>query len=496
MRPVSARAVELLKAACHHEGLPFDEVAGGLVSAPAQAVEWEPFARALRRLGARLGHEDALVWLGATMVESESAAQLRALAVAFASPNLLYRALAQWLVPAAVGVLRGTCEELDERHLRVVLELEPDAVESREIFQVCLGASRTVPRLLGLPDATVEARIEARRAELVIETPSPGAALARLLRARTAAASTLALVEAIEAQARALRARDADLARVLAAVRRTLDRLQEGALLLRSGQIAHVNERLAALLGSAPGSLLGRALLELVAEPHRERVARALSPAPTDGSADASAPVEIELLGAEGLVVAELLPPELLDAEEGLSLLLLREPPQPRSVERHTPVVPVLPVDRVEPPTTARRRTVLVADDDALIRAAVRRTLLRAGYDVREAADGVEALELVRAPLRARPGEPALEPFDLLLTDIRMPRLDGFSLAEALQEIAPDLPVLFMSGFSDVLYEPSEIPRGRLLPKPFTPATLLSVVRDLLGVEGAGVAARGGAPTS
>jgi two-component system cell cycle sensor histidine kinase/response regulator CckA len=97
--------------------------------------------------------------------------------------------------------------------------------------------------------------------------------------------------------------------------------------------------------------------------------------------------------------------------------------------------------------------------------------LQRSGYTVVEAADGAEALEVVCA---------ASDAPDLVLTDVRMPRLGGIALAEQLRELHPDLPVLFMSGYADDLFESGEIPPGRLLPKPFAPATLTAIIRDVL----------------
>jgi serine phosphatase RsbU (regulator of sigma subunit) len=81
------------------------------------------------------------------------------------------------------------------------------------------------------------------------------------------------------------------------------------------------------------------------------------------------------------------------------------------------------------------RKTILVVDDTDAVRRTVQRLLVSLGFDARGAADGVAALEEVA---HAVP--------DLVLCDLRMPRMDGLQLLEALHKTHPDLPVVVMSG--------------------------------------------------
>ena len=116
---------------------------------------------------------------------------------------------------------------------------------------------------------------------------------------------------------------------------------------------------------------------------------------------------------------------------------------------------------------------VLVAEDEESVRRVVRHALERAGYSVVEAADGELALGL---------GSTAEPRFDLLVTDLVMPRLDGIALATQLQSGQPELPVLFMTGYSDAERFGSQTwsaPTG-LLRKPFTAQALVSQVQELL----------------
>jgi CheY-like chemotaxis protein len=123
-----------------------------------------------------------------------------------------------------------------------------------------------------------------------------------------------------------------------------------------------------------------------------------------------------------------------------------------------------------------RRETVLLADDEAIVRGVVRETLERFGYEVLEAADGPEALELAER----RQG-----PIDLLLTDVRMPRMNGVELAGRLRATRPDLRVLFMSGLAevDVASELEQRPGVHFVDKPMTPSVLLERVREALGAD-------------
>ncbi len=118
-------------------------------------------------------------------------------------------------------------------------------------------------------------------------------------------------------------------------------------------------------------------------------------------------------------------------------------------------------------------KTILVVEDEATVRSLVREFLQLAGYRVREASDGVEALRHI-ADGRAR--------IDLLLTDLVMPRMGGKELAERVEVIRPEIRILYMSGYTDELVDlAGERNAGRgFLQKPFRRDTLLGKVHELL----------------
>ena len=112
----------------------------------------------------------------------------------------------------------------------------------------------------------------------------------------------------------------------------------------------------------------------------------------------------------------------------------------------------------------------LVVDDDPSVRHVIRRTLEAEGFHVEEAPDGASALRLVQA--RA-------EPFDLVLTDLSMPNIDGRQLSETLRRYRPSVALLCMSADPDAVpyIESSDTP-VRVLLKPFSADDLYHAVRD------------------
>lgn len=114
-------------------------------------------------------------------------------------------------------------------------------------------------------------------------------------------------------------------------------------------------------------------------------------------------------------------------------------------------------------------RLVLVVDDDSMLREVVGRAIGDAGYRVLLAASGEEALTLA-STLDGQLG--------LVVTDVRMPGMDGLTLALRLLRLRPGLPVVFMSGYT--AHERSTFP-GPMLAKPFTLDQLLAQIRHALG---------------
>ena len=126
---------------------------------------------------------------------------------------------------------------------------------------------------------------------------------------------------------------------------------------------------------------------------------------------------------------------------------------------------------------TRGSETVLLVEDEVLVRNLAADALRRHGYQVLSASTGLEALDLA--------GQ-VLHPIDVLVTDVVMPQMGGDQLAVRMLSERPALKVLFISGYTDlaVLQHGTLVPGTALLQKPFTPGQLVHRVRELLDTNG------------
>ena len=116
---------------------------------------------------------------------------------------------------------------------------------------------------------------------------------------------------------------------------------------------------------------------------------------------------------------------------------------------------------------------VLIADDEDSMRSLVARAIAMDGHETVTAADGAEALDILTGDARA---------FDLLLTDIKMPIMDGIALALAAARDFPDLIILLMTGFADQRERASGLNAivHDVITKPFSVADIRSAVAGAL----------------
>jgi two-component system cell cycle sensor histidine kinase/response regulator CckA len=112
---------------------------------------------------------------------------------------------------------------------------------------------------------------------------------------------------------------------------------------------------------------------------------------------------------------------------------------------------------------------ILLVEDEVITRYAFAQILRFNGYDVMEAPDGVEALKLL-----------AGHHFDIMITDLVMPRLDGFALVAETRLRWPDVRIVLMSGYVAEYAAPVLDGSTVFLSKPIDPTALLATVRRLL----------------
>ncbi|HLK61865.1 MAG TPA: ATP-binding protein [Bryobacteraceae bacterium] len=166
--------------------------------------------------------------------------------------------------------------------------------------------------------------------------------------------------------------------------------------------------------------------------------------------------------------------------QSGGSVDVYSEPGQGTSVKVYLPRIDqpvVIEAEQAKKKATRGTETILLVEDDEMVRTLVRATLVREGYKVLDFADPVEA---------RRKAEHHKGPIHLLITDVVMPKLSGRELAEKITRRRPDIKVLYMSGYTENAVINSGILHTEVafLQKPFTPGALTERVREVLEQNG------------
>ena len=114
--------------------------------------------------------------------------------------------------------------------------------------------------------------------------------------------------------------------------------------------------------------------------------------------------------------------------------------------------------------------SVLIVEDEVKIRDVFIRFLNAKGFAAREAKDGLEAVELA-----------GHQHFDLIVMDLKMPKLDGLSAFEQIRQAQPEVPVIFITGYrvNDQLNEALKLPGVAYLHKPFTFEDLAAAINRM-----------------
>jgi CheY-like chemotaxis protein len=115
-------------------------------------------------------------------------------------------------------------------------------------------------------------------------------------------------------------------------------------------------------------------------------------------------------------------------------------------------------------------RTILIVEDDVVIRKSISQTLRQEGYEVDEASDGAQAVELLSE-----------RRFDLVISDFVMPRMDGLKVVEQVHSVSPQTPVIFLTGYLSRKSAESLLHgMAEFVQKPVTEELLLAKVQRLL----------------
>jgi two-component system, cell cycle sensor histidine kinase and response regulator CckA len=172
--------------------------------------------------------------------------------------------------------------------------------------------------------------------------------------------------------------------------------------------------------------------------------------------------------------------------QSGGSLDVRSEPGQGTTMKIYLPAVDQPVVAETEMVNRAGVRgheTILVVEDDEMVRRLVRQTLEQEGYRLMDAPEPVEARRIADA---------FKGPIQLLITDVVMPNSSGRELAAQIVHQRPETKVLYMSGYADLAFVNRSLEPSNFLQKPFTPATLTQQVREVLASDNGKVRRAGG----
>ncbi len=128
-------------------------------------------------------------------------------------------------------------------------------------------------------------------------------------------------------------------------------------------------------------------------------------------------------------------------------------------------------------------RAILAVDDEAVVRRGLLRTFEGTEFEAEACASGSAALERLQA-----------RPFELVITDLKMPGMNGIEVLKAIRVLQPDVPVVLITGYATVATAVEAMKSGAVeyIPKPFTPDQILETVRRVLGRAPKPAPARGG----
>ncbi|MGE5894649.1 MAG: sigma-54-dependent transcriptional regulator [bacterium] len=121
------------------------------------------------------------------------------------------------------------------------------------------------------------------------------------------------------------------------------------------------------------------------------------------------------------------------------------------------------------------KKRILVVDDEAIVRVSCERVLVPEGFSVRVISRGSEALDLLTR-----------EPYDLVITDLKMPDMDGLEILKNIKSRWPHITVILITGYGKASVAEQAVKQGayEYLEKPFTPDDILRVVKKALEHQG------------
>ena len=424
---------------------------------PRKRIPWDPFTVFARRAAELLGGPEQIEEIAARSTAQAVPALVKRLLPRLGSARPVYLLGARWWGPWVFRGTRATCEELADGRLREVVEILPGYAECPLFFEGLRGVLRVMPQLFGQPEAVVELHHDGRRGEFLITPPPAKRRLWHLFRRRASVAALPGDLEELGFHQEQLREGLQRIRRVgllLDEKSRRLDTLRRlGRELSRwhaEGELAGAVIRLLEEQFPVRGIRLcarqrhGEGFVELAASGDRSG-----APSGTHALEAAGRTVgrlelwvrEVEGPGPEDdAALRELLPwiGVALDnvrselAIRGVAQWLEGELADWNTLERRLERVVAGRAQPVYPPAHEPEElseTILLVENDAVLRGAVRRLLELEGYSVVEAGNRSDALAICAS---------RSTPIHLLVTDVVTPSI-GREVAGPVMRLHPEL---------------------------------------------------------
>ena len=302
-------------------GVPATELLGDLpipldeTGRVARSVDWLDFVEFMKRLEHHVGGRRELESCGEKICEVGQGPMFQSLVGLSASPYSLYRAGSQWALRRAMPGLSSTIKQVSANRIEIRVQLAKGLRPCPQLFHLAVGAARTLPRILGLADAVVSARIEDSAADYLITLPASRTLWARLTRIARTVMSARSIIGFLEAQQLELHAKHEELEsakEALATSERRHRTLTDAAVdvlceLDESGHILYVSASVEDLIGYTPEQVTGSHFSLWVPGAHRDLARAQFEIFATQQNAQTANRLRVQLqTESAGTIVAEI----------------------------------------------------------------------------------------------------------------------------------------------------------------------------------------------
>ena len=285
MREVSGKAVQSVFEVLEATGLATDPLAHRMRMDVAKLrtssrVDWDVFAGLLEGVEEVYGDKITIEDIAARALHQPSFQFLRLAGQLVVSPRQLYTVANRMVAPAMFTNITVKQEWLPSGHLEITGELAPGYRDCPAVFRLCHANVIALPRLLGLPPATVdEEALSGRRGRLILNLPKSHTLAAKFRRGARAALTVRDAFRVVSRQQQELEGSLAALRSSRHELRQLIERIPDGVLVHRAGVITWVNAAMLEILGRTRTEVVGRHILDFMPPEDRAQILASMTAA-------------------------------------------------------------------------------------------------------------------------------------------------------------------------------------------------------------------------